>query len=115
MRNWVMSHKVATVVGATVVSILIAAIGSAVGSGGGSGGGGCAVWRVSQDDAVVTSTVNNCDDQGSLLTPNGGLDVVSGVPAHGSQVCAANGWTVYTGPDGDPDGEAQSVCNIINQ
>lgn len=36
MRDWVMSHKVATVVGAIVVSIIIGAIGSAVGSGSGT-------------------------------------------------------------------------------
>jgi hypothetical protein len=111
--------------GRGLLLVAVVALGVCACSSGGSSssGGGCTNWMVSQDGAVVAAEVQTgtggCDD-GNLITQSAGtLTHVSGVPAHGSQECSVPvlngiGYTVYAGPDGDPNGEGQGVCAMFN-
>jgi hypothetical protein len=105
----------AGVAGAAVLSAAACSSGGAKGSA-----SGCTNWVVSQDGAVVASEISTVGcDKGNLLTPSAGtLTHVSGVPAHGIEICDAGAsggidWVVYAGTADDPNGEASSVCDMF--
>jgi hypothetical protein len=95
---------------------------SPIGNGPASSGksaGECWTWGETVNSYVVTvHTVGpglDCD-RGNLLVPGWPSDPVvytRSEPSHGSIVCDLGDWKVYEGPAGDPSGESQSVCDMM--